>query len=128
MKLLAGWADGMLGLCRNLRVVNFLQQLLLRSRFLSYIRKAALGNAIHPARRGVLHHLGRTRAQPQRTATGDAVARRSYEQRDRRQLKISEQTVKNHVHNVMRKVGARDRLAAVRRCEVELFLSEATGS
>jgi len=26
------------------------------------------------------------------------------------------------------KAGARDRLAAVRRCEVELFLSEATGS
>jgi DNA-binding NarL/FixJ family response regulator len=44
------------------------------------------------------------------------------------QLRISEQTVKNHVHNVMRKAGARDRLAAVRRCEVELFLSEATGS
>ena len=34
------------------------------------------------------------------------------------QLNISEQTVKNHVHNIMRKLGARDRQAAVRRCEV----------
>jgi DNA-binding NarL/FixJ family response regulator len=43
------------------------------------------------------------------------------------QLKISEQTAKNHVHNVMRKLGARERMAAMPRCEVELFHSEATG-
>jgi len=42
------------------------------------------------------------------------------------QLNISEQTVKNHVHNIMRKLGARDRLSAVRRCEV--FRLEATGT
>ena len=42
------------------------------------------------------------------------------------ELNISEQTVKNHVHNIMRKLGARDRLAAVRRCEV--FHLEATGT
>ena len=42
------------------------------------------------------------------------------------ELNISEQTVKNHVHNIMRKLGARDRLAAVRRCEV--FRFEATGT
>ena len=42
------------------------------------------------------------------------------------QLKISEQTVKNHVHNIMHKLGARDRQAAVRRCEV--FHFEATGT
>lgn len=41
------------------------------------------------------------------------------------QLKISEQTVKNHVHNIMRKVGARDRLSAVRRCEIERFRADA---
>jgi len=35
------------------------------------------------------------------------------------QLNLSEQTVKNHVHNIMRKVGATDRLGAVRRCEIE---------
>ena len=42
------------------------------------------------------------------------------------QWNISEQTVKNHVHNIMRKLGARDRLAAVRRCEV--FRFKATGT
>lgn len=42
------------------------------------------------------------------------------------ELNISEQTVKNHVHNIMRKLGARDRLAAVRRCEV--FHFEATST
>ena len=44
------------------------------------------------------------------------------------QLNLSEQTVKNHVHNIMRKVGAPDRLAAVRRCEVEHLRSEAAGN
>ena len=43
------------------------------------------------------------------------------------QLSLSEQTVKNHVHNIMRKVGADDRLSAVRRCEMERFRSDATG-
>ena len=42
------------------------------------------------------------------------------------QLNISEQTVKTHVHNIMRKLGARDRQAAVRRCEV--LRLEATGT
>jgi DNA-binding NarL/FixJ family response regulator len=44
------------------------------------------------------------------------------------ELNISEQTVKNHVHNIMRKVGATDRLAAVRRCEIERLRSDATGN
>lgn len=39
-------------------------------------------------------------------------------------LTLSEQTVKNHVRNIMRKLGARDRVAAVRRCEIERFRSE----
>lgn len=44
------------------------------------------------------------------------------------QLNLSEQTVKNHVHNIMRKVGANDRLSAVRRCEMERSRSDAIGS
>jgi DNA-binding NarL/FixJ family response regulator len=44
------------------------------------------------------------------------------------QLNLSEQTVKNHVHNIMRKVGVNDRLSAVRRCEAERFRSEEVGS
>lgn len=35
------------------------------------------------------------------------------------QLNLSEQTVKNHVHNILRKVGASDRVTIVERCEVE---------
>ncbi len=35
------------------------------------------------------------------------------------QLSLSEQTVKNHVHRMLRKVGASDRLSAVEVCRVE---------
>jgi DNA-binding NarL/FixJ family response regulator len=34
-------------------------------------------------------------------------------------LNLSEQTVKNHVHHILRKVGAPDRLAIVERSELE---------
>jgi DNA-binding NarL/FixJ family response regulator len=34
------------------------------------------------------------------------------------QLSLSEQTVKNHVHRMLRKLGASDRLAAVERCRM----------
>ena len=34
------------------------------------------------------------------------------------QLNLSEQTVKNHVHRMLRKLGASDRLGAVERCRV----------
>ena len=34
-------------------------------------------------------------------------------------LNLSEQTVKNHVHRILRKVGANDRLEIVERCESE---------
>lgn len=43
------------------------------------------------------------------------------------QLNLSEQTVKNHVHNIMRKVGANDRLSAVRRCEIERSRTDVVG-
>jgi DNA-binding NarL/FixJ family response regulator len=36
-------------------------------------------------------------------------------------LNLSEQTVKNHVHRILRKVGAPDRLAIVERCEIDGF-------
>jgi DNA-binding NarL/FixJ family response regulator len=35
------------------------------------------------------------------------------------QLNLSEQTVKNHVHNISRKVGATDRVNIVKLCEAE---------
>jgi DNA-binding NarL/FixJ family response regulator len=39
------------------------------------------------------------------------------------QLNLSEQTVKNHVHDILRKVGASDRVTIVERCEVERLRS-----
>jgi DNA-binding NarL/FixJ family response regulator len=33
------------------------------------------------------------------------------------QLNLSEQTIKNHVHRILRKVGANDRLEIIQRCE-----------
>lgn len=36
-------------------------------------------------------------------------------------LNLSEQTVKNHVHHILRKVGATDRSSIVERCELERF-------
>jgi two-component system, NarL family, nitrate/nitrite response regulator NarP len=34
------------------------------------------------------------------------------------QLNLSDQTVKQHVHHVLQKLGARDRLAAVELCRL----------
>jgi len=38
-------------------------------------------------------------------------------------LGLSEQTVKNHIHRVLRKFGVRDRLAAVEVCRTQGFLT-----
>ncbi|MGH9502866.1 MAG: LuxR C-terminal-related transcriptional regulator [Terriglobales bacterium] len=38
-------------------------------------------------------------------------------------LGLSEQTIKNHIHRVLRKVGVRDRLAAVEMCRTQGLLS-----
>jgi DNA-binding NarL/FixJ family response regulator len=46
-------------------------------------------------------------------------------------LSLSEQTIKNHVHRMLRKVGANDRLEIVERCREEsvrrVGLSRLTG-
>lgn len=41
------------------------------------------------------------------------------------QLNLSEQTVKNHVHNILRKVGAADRLSAIELCDADRFRNNA---
>lgn len=41
------------------------------------------------------------------------------------QLNLSEQTVKNHVHNILRKVGATDRVDVIKLCEMEISGSAA---
>ena len=61
------------------------------------------------------HNLGLTRREQQlvqmieRGLTNKEIAS---------QLNLSEQTVKNHVHRMLRKLGATDRLAAVELCRV----------
>jgi len=61
------------------------------------------------------HHLGLTRREQQllhmisRSLTNKEIAA---------QLNLSEQTVKNHVHRMLRKLGASDRLAAVELCRL----------
>ena len=37
-------------------------------------------------------------------------------------LGLSEQTIKNHIHRVLRKVGVNDRLAAVEACRTQGLL------
>jgi DNA-binding NarL/FixJ family response regulator len=37
------------------------------------------------------------------------------------QLSLSEQTVKNHIHRILRKVGADDRLSAFEACQLQSF-------
>jgi DNA-binding NarL/FixJ family response regulator len=39
------------------------------------------------------------------------------------QLNLSEQTVKNHVHRMLRKLGASDRLSAVERCRIPIVVA-----
>ena len=70
----------------------------------------------------------RTRPEPSGIAAYDLAARGLTNQEIAGRWNLSEQTVKNHVHNIMRKVGARDRVAAVRRCETERFCLEPTGT
>lgn len=41
------------------------------------------------------------------------------------ELNLSEQTVKNHIHNILRKIGATDRMTIVQRCEQQ-WLGNAT--
>ncbi len=66
------------------------------------------------------HNLGLTRREQQlvqmieRGLTNKEIAS---------QLNLSEQTIKNHVHRMLRKLGAPDRLAAVELCRVSEVVS-----
>jgi DNA-binding NarL/FixJ family response regulator len=37
------------------------------------------------------------------------------------QLNLSEQTVKNHTHRILRKVGVKDRLGILEACQVQVL-------
>lgn len=66
------------------------------------------------------HNLGLTRREQQlvhmidRGLTNKEIAA---------QLNLSEQTVKNHIHRMLRKLGASDRLSAVERCRMPEVLA-----
>ncbi len=61
------------------------------------------------------HDLGLTRREQQLV---QMISRGLTNKEIAAQLNLSEQTVKNHVHRMLRKLGARDRLGAVDRCRV----------
>lgn len=69
----------------------------------------------HPASVVMRHNLGLTRREQQlvqminRGLTNKEIAS---------QLNLSEQTVKNHIHRMLRKLGATDRLGAVEMCRM----------
>ena len=69
----------------------------------------------HSTHFAIRHNLGLTRREQQllhmisRGLTNKEIAA---------QLNLSEQTVKNHVHRMLRKLGASDRLAAVELCRL----------
>jgi len=61
------------------------------------------------------HDLGLTRREQQLV---QMISRGFTNKEIAGQLNLSEQTVKNHVHRMLRKLGASDRLGAVERCRV----------
>jgi DNA-binding NarL/FixJ family response regulator len=61
------------------------------------------------------HGLGLTRREQQLV---QLISRGLTNKEIASQLNLSEQTVKNHVHRMLRKLGASDRLSAVERCRV----------
>ena len=60
--------------------------------------------------------LGLTRREQQLV---QMISRGSSNKEIANQLNLSEQTVKNHIHRILRKLGASDRLGAVEVCRVE---------
>jgi DNA-binding NarL/FixJ family response regulator len=63
----------------------------------------------------IRHNLGLTRREQQLV---HMISRGLTNKEIAAQLNISEQTVKNHVHRMLRKLGASDRLAAVELCRL----------
>ena len=71
----------------------------------------------HPHSHGfaVRHNLGLTRREQQLV---QMIGRGLTNKEIASQLNLSEQTVKNHIHRMLRKVGANDRLRAVEICRM----------
>jgi hypothetical protein len=60
-----------------------------------------------------------TSGQPKGTGTGSTAARSSHQEGNCGEIEPFGQTVKTHVHHMLRKLGAPDRLGIVARYELE---------
>jgi DNA-binding NarL/FixJ family response regulator len=69
----------------------------------------------HPTSFVIRHNLGLTRREQQLV---QMISRGLTNKEIASQLNLSEQTVKNHIHRMLRKLGATDRLRAVELCRV----------
>jgi len=69
----------------------------------------------HPASIVIRHNLGLTRREQQLV---QMISRGLTNKEIASQLYLSEQTVKNHIHRMLRKLGATDRLGAVELCRM----------
>src|SRR5579864_2717845 len=69
----------------------------------------------HPPSFVIRHNLGLTRREQQLV---QLISRGLTNKEIASQLNLSEQTVKNHIHRMLRKLGATDRLGAVELCRM----------
>jgi DNA-binding NarL/FixJ family response regulator len=69
----------------------------------------------HTAHFSIRHNLGLTRREQQLVRM---ISQGLTNKEIASQLNLSEQTVKNHIHRMLRKLGASDRLAAVELCRL----------
>jgi DNA-binding NarL/FixJ family response regulator len=69
----------------------------------------------HPASFVIRHNLGLTRREQQLV---QMISHGLTNKEIASQLNLSEQTVKNHIHRMLRKLGAADRLGAVELCRL----------
>jgi DNA-binding NarL/FixJ family response regulator len=78
-------------------------------------RVANQSQSAHPASFAIRHSLGLTRREQQLV---QMISRGLTNKEIALQLNLSEQTIKNHVHRMLRKLGATDRLGAVEICRM----------
>ncbi|HXY16375.1 MAG TPA: response regulator transcription factor [Terriglobales bacterium] len=71
--------------------------------------------SVQPGHFFMKHNLGLTRREQQLV---QMISRGLTNKEIAAQLNLSEQTVKNHIHRMLRKLGANDRLAAVELCRL----------
>ena len=76
--------------------------------------------ATHPTSFVIRHNLGLTRREQQLV---QMISRGLTNKEIATQLSLSEQTVKNHIHRMLRKLGASDRLGAVELCRMPGFVA-----